>query len=440
MDRAFRYGMQDILADVLLRRSTPSQLREGEFWALQDINFDIRPGEVIGLVGANGAGKSTLLNLITGLYKPTDGSIGVYTDKMAVLDYAAGLYPWQTGRENILNKLTLLGTESQQITQHIAEIIATSELQDVIDSPVGTYSTGMRIRLAFAIYACADIDLLIVDDSLGVADTKFAQRMLRYWKSFIEHGGTMLIASHEMYALRSLCNRCILLDQGRLLNIGEPDNIVLEYLELIGATTEDPPTDNKTADKDNPILSSASQDEIDQPDGELTNWSGYLQFSRNEAMPVTIVNVDIDAAHDEPKGSVRTLSPVVITVTLNSNIDVQKVLWGFEIFEWNTDRKQPLIHVMGHYGEPAYSLATGTNCLTCSIDLLPLMPGTYAIGTAILDFETNLIIGLQGFSDPPLRFQVLAAGDNDLIGAMERGAQVNVPVHWAPQLVSKITT
>lgn len=430
-DRSLRYGLQDLLGDLLLR-SPRDALREGEFWALRDINLTIRRGDVIGLVGHNGAGKSTLLKLLSGIYRPTLGSISVHTNKIAVLDHSAGLNPAQTGRESIHTKLALLDQGREQISERVESIVAMAELADVIDSPVATYSTGMRVRLAFAIYASVEIDIFIVDDSLGVADVRFAQRMQRYWQDFVDAGGTLLLASHELYLLRSLCNRALLVEHGRVVSAGDAESVTARYLAGRRQTLEDA---SAQAVSSAPKVSAADAESLRQspppnspaPDSDTATSSRFARFADAGDFPVRFTAIEVVAIPTLGAGVVQVLGQLCVRAQCVSTVAAERVLFGFEILD---EQGQVMIHVQGPDAAPHYTLTPGANIFSATLQQLPLMPGNYRIAVAVLKYPSLAILGMKGWEVEGQPLRVLPDSGNDLVGAIYRGARMTAHVAW----------
>ena len=429
-DRMARYGLQDLLGDLLLRQPRDT-LRDGEFWALRDINLTVRRGDVIGLVGHNGAGKSSLLRLLSGIYKPTLGSITVHTDRIAILDHSAGLNPAQTGRECIHTKLALLGLQPGQISERVDSIIALAELDDFIDTSVSTFSTGMRVRLAFAIYASVEIDIFIVDDSLGVADVRFAQRMQRYWQDYVAAGGTLLLASHEMYLMRTLCRQALWLDHGRILASGDTDSVVAEYLlkALPSAGSEATPPDNGRPDQPIPdgAVPKAWAAQHSDPHAGIENAERYLRFSHPATFPVRITAIETNAHPDIGARSAQVLGQLCVGIQCVSEVDVDEVTFGLEIVD---AQGRVAIHVMGLDAAPHFSLMKGANTIRATLLNLPLMPGNYTIRAGLTDFRDNSILGMYGWEEGAEPLHVKASFSNDLLGAIARGALMTAPVVW----------
>ncbi len=222
------------LAEWLLPFAGP---RHRQHWVLRDISFEVRPGEAIGLIGANGAGKSTLLKLITGTSLPSTGSIRFEGRVAALLELGMGFHPDFTGRQNALMAGQLLGMAVHEIEQLLPEIVAFAEIGAAIDQPVRTYSSGMQMRLAFSVATAHRPDILIVDEALSVGDAYFQHKSFERIREFRRQGTTLLIVSHDRYAIQSICDRALLLHQGRLLMEGSPE-AVLDYYNALMADRE----------------------------------------------------------------------------------------------------------------------------------------------------------------------------------------------------------
>lgn len=200
-----------------------------EFWALRDVSMDVRRGETVGIIGRNGSGKSTLLQLVCGTLYPTMGSVNAFGRIAALLELGAGFNPEFTGRENVFLSGLLYGIPEAELRKRYDAIVQFAEIGDFIDQPVKTYSSGMYVRLAFAIAAHVDADMLIVDEALSVGDVRFTQKCMRFLRRFQENG-TLLFVSHDSGAVTSLCDRAVWLDSGCMRMDGPARDVVEHYL------------------------------------------------------------------------------------------------------------------------------------------------------------------------------------------------------------------
>src|SRR3979409_1437491 len=209
--------------------------RHQEFWALRDVDFEIESGTTVGIVGPNGCGKSTLLQIISGTLAPTHGDVWHEGRIAALLELGAGFDPECTGVENVYMNASLLGLSRRESDALFPAIERFAEIGPFLYQPVKTYSSGMYVRLAFAIAASVDPDILIIDEALAVGDAVFQHRCLRRIKDLQESGTTVLFVSHDLAAVRALCSRAILLNAGRIVADGKPADVLNHYQKIIMA-------------------------------------------------------------------------------------------------------------------------------------------------------------------------------------------------------------
>jgi ABC-type polysaccharide/polyol phosphate transport system ATPase subunit len=215
------------------------------FEAVKDISFDVHKGEMVGIIGSNGSGKSTLLKIISGVYKPTTGRVEVSGTIAPLLELGAGFHPELTGRENILLNGLLMGHSKREMRQREQTIIEFADIGDFVDVPVKQYSSGMYMRLAFAVATEIDPDVLVLDEILAVGDIGFQQKCFERLRRFRESGKTILLVTHSLAQITMFCSRAILIDAGRVVVDGHPDNVVehftarsgLEKQEIIDTAT-----------------------------------------------------------------------------------------------------------------------------------------------------------------------------------------------------------
>lgn len=240
-------SLRDFIPSLLAKlagRARSSLTARKEFWALQDVSFELQRGEAFGIIGANGAGKSTILKLITGIMKPTSGHIELNGRLSALIEVGAGFHPDLTGRENIYLNGTILGMRRAEIDRKFNAIVEFSGLADFIDTPVKRYSTGMYARLGFSVAAHVDPDILIVDEVLSVGDIVFQNRCLEKMNEIIRSGATVIFVSHNLRAIAELCPRSILLEHGKVAALGPSQEVLRSYLEMSSALGRQPRSQN----------------------------------------------------------------------------------------------------------------------------------------------------------------------------------------------------
>jgi len=215
-----------------LQQASPTRVAEpsDEIWALKNVSFDVRPGEVLGVIGRNGAGKSTLLKVLSRITHPTSGQVDLRGRVGSLLEVGTGFHPELTGRENIFLNGSILGMSRAEVTRKFDEIVAFSEIERFLDTPVKRYSSGMYTRLAFAVASHLEPEILIVDEVLAVGDAAFQKKCLGKMGQVSRHGRTVLFVSHQMTAVKSLCTRAILMENGQVAMDGDVDQVVDRYL------------------------------------------------------------------------------------------------------------------------------------------------------------------------------------------------------------------
>ncbi|MFB2981564.1 ABC transporter ATP-binding protein [Microseira sp. BLCC-F43] len=225
-------------ADRLKELLLPGRVKAKEFWALRDVSLEIPKGKTIGIVGRNGSGKSTLLQIIAGTLTPTSGEVQAKGRIAALLELGSGFNPEFTGRQNVFFNGQLLGLSYQEIEARYDAIAAFADIGDFIDQPVKTYSSGMFVRLAFAVATSVDPDILVVDEALSVGDEAFQRKCFARIQAIKDKGGTILFVSHSPTSVVSLCDSAILMDRGELLLVDSPKLVIAKYQELIYAPAD----------------------------------------------------------------------------------------------------------------------------------------------------------------------------------------------------------
>ncbi|HMF49192.1 MAG TPA: ABC transporter ATP-binding protein [Candidatus Saccharimonadales bacterium] len=314
-----------------------------EFWALRDVSFSINQGEAVGIVGRNGAGKSTLLKLLSRITEPTTGKIRYKGRVSSLLEVGTGFHPELTGRENIFLNAAILGMRRSDIARRFDEIVAFSEVEQFLDTPVKRYSSGMYVRLAFGVAAHLEPDILLVDEVLAVGDAAFQKKCLGKMGNVVQEGRTVLFVSHNMAAIASLCTRALLIEGGRLELSSSPQTVIEKYLSKSRAN--------------------AGVSLLERKDRK---GNGRLRFTG-----VSILNDRMES---------------IETVTSGQNISI---VLDYDIHDSNTLHNAVVqIKFSGILGQPlfaclsrsslreSFTLSPGARLL-CKIPRLPLVPGMY---------------------------------------------------------------
>jgi ABC-type polysaccharide/polyol phosphate transport system ATPase subunit len=330
-----------------------------EFWAVRNVYLDIPHGSTVGIIGENGAGKSSLLKLLTGVTTPTTGKVEVAGRVASLLELGAGFHPEFSGRENIHLNCSILGMTSEEIAERFESIVAFSELGDFIDRPVKTYSSGMYVRLGFSVAASVDPDILIIDEALSVGDEHFRGKCTNRLNEFRERGKTILFVSHDMGAVKSMCQWVVLMDRGEVLEQGTAEKVADEYLKRAHA-------------RGNERLSA-----LNRGSSEYPRWgSGEV-----EVTGVEMVGPDGVASH-----VLRTGEPFSIRLRWKANQASKNPVFGVGIYRSDGTyvngsnhhwRDQPLEVLDVQAGEEGEVLI--------STDQLALLQGQYYLTTFLYD-------------------------------------------------------
>jgi lipopolysaccharide transport system ATP-binding protein len=233
LKRSLWYGVQDVVGEIVGRKGHLDVLRENEFWAVQEVSFELGRGQCLGLIGPNGAGKSTLLKMLNGLIKPDQGRITMRGRVGALIELGAGFNPILTGKENIYINGSVLGFTKKEIDAKFDEIIEFAELQEFVETPVQNYSSGMRVRLGFSIAAQLEPDILIIDEVLAVGDLGFRQKCFQKLSEKKEEGTSILLVSHNMVDILRLADDGMLLDAGKRVFLGDAGDACAHYNILL---------------------------------------------------------------------------------------------------------------------------------------------------------------------------------------------------------------
>lgn len=358
-----------------------------EHWVVRHISFRVNAGESLGIIGQNGAGKSTLLKMITGTTKPAEGRIAVNGRVSALLELGLGFNPELTGRENAIYSAGLMGLPRDQIDNLIPLIEDFAEIGEYFDQPMRTYSSGMQMRVAFSVATVIRPDILIVDEALSVGDAYFVHKCFKRIREFREAGTTLLIVSHDASAIQTLCDRAVLLDGGRMVLDGEPQEVLDYYNALI-------------AEKENSTVRTSRTNR-----GAVATESGT-----GEASIESIVMLDESGERVEYIGVGQVVS---LSVHVKVNSSIKQLVFGYMI----RDRLgQPVFGTNTHHtGQVCQDLSAGD-----SLDIrvhfpANFGPGSYSVSVALTEAETHLIRNYQ-WRDLALVFTVANVKHPQFVG------------------------
>lgn len=356
-------------------------------WVLQGIDFEVRTGEAVGIIGINGAGKSTLLKLITGTTRPTTGSVRMTGRVAAMLELGMGFHPDFTGRQNVQMAAQLLGISVDDISRLMPDIEAFAEIGHAIDQPVRVYSSGMQMRLAFSVATAIRPDILIVDEALSVGDAYFQHKSFDRIREFRKLGTTLLIVSHDKNAIQSICDRAILLNEGRLAMEGSPEAVMDFY-------------NAKLADHQNQKIK-----QVVQHDGSVQTISGTGQASIES---VTLTDQNGQAVEVVELGQLVRLS-----VSAKAGQDLPELVLGFMI----KDRLgQAIFGTNSHHClQPLRQIRAGQHIQFVFEFHADLGPGYYSMALALHTRDTHLENNYE-WRDQALIFQMVNNRQNEFVG------------------------
>ena len=325
-------------------------LKKDEFWALKNISFEVKKGEIIGIIGKNGAGKSTMLKILSRITEPTEGNIVMKGRVASLLEVGTGFHSELTGRENIYLNGSILGMKKKEIDKKFNEIVKFSGVEKFLDTPVKRYSSGMYVRLAFAVAAHLEPDILIIDEVLAVGDVEFQKKCLGKMKEVAFSGRTVLFVSHNMAAVKELCPKCFLLKQGKIKMFGETKKIIDKYLNNDKSTTSLKQTQNRTG---NGLIKFTGFYIIDES-GSRINMNNIKSG----------INIILVFSYKCPR------------VDEVKNVDV-----GFSFHQIDTS---VLSIFYSSYVGKLFNNIKKSGKIYCKLNKLPLAPGSYSIGLRML--------------------------------------------------------
>lgn len=366
-----------------------------EVWVLRHISFNIQSGEAIGVIGQNGAGKSTLLKVITGTLKPTEGQAQINGRIAAILELGMGFSPELTGRQNVRHAAGLMGFSPDQIDGVMHDIEAFAEIGEYFDEPVRTYSSGMQVRVAFAVATAWRPEILIVDEALSVGDAYFQHKSFDRIREFQEQGTTLLIVSHDRGAIQSLCNRVILLEAGAVIKDGNPEEVFDFYNAII-------------ADKKNSTV------EVTQLDsGKLQTSSGTGEVRVEE---IALYNISGEVIEFVGVGDLVELH---VKVKVYQAIDTLVLGYGIKdrlgqvIYGTNTWHTEQVINHPKPGDEYLFTISFPAN----------FGVGSYSVQTALVDRDTHLTANYE-WRDLALMFNVVNIDKKQFVGCLWSEPQI----------------
>ncbi|MDI3400878.1 ABC transporter ATP-binding protein [Pseudomonas sp. V88_4] len=377
-----------------------SPMRHRQYWVLQDINFEIAPGEAVGIVGVNGAGKSTLLKMITGTTQPTCGQIQLEGRVAALLELGMGFHPDFTGRQNAIMAGQLLGMQVEDIEALMPDIERFAEIGEAIDHPVRTYSSGMQMRLAFSVATARRPDILIVDEALSVGDAYFQHKSFDRIRSFRKAGTTLLIVSHDRSAIQSICDSAILLEGGHMVMHDKPE-AVMDYYNALLAEREG---------------QTVRQELLDG--GQVRTVSGTGEAG--------ILSVRLLDERERSIDAAEVGQPVTLEVEVEIRQDIERLVLGFMI----KDRLgQAMYGINTHRQNQALEdLRAGERVTYRFTFVMGLGKGNYSVALSLSRLDSHLDRNFE-WRDYGLVFHVINNRQEDFVGCSWLGASTSITRH-----------
>lgn len=352
-----------------------------EFWALKDVSFDIKKGETVGIIGCNGSGKSTLLQIIAGTLTPSSGEVKVNGRVAALLELGSGFNPDFTGRENVFMNGAILGISREEMESRFDEIASFADIGEFIEQPVKTYSSGMAVRLAFAVQAIVPKEVLIVDEALAVGDGRFQLKCFERIKAMKEAGTTILLVSHDLQSVRQFCDTAMLFDKGILLEVGVPNVIVNHYTRLLFSS------ENNELQE---VKDEKNKNELQLENGENNNESKEYRYGSQAGI---IEFVEVLDNQGNPAVTVTSSDEVMVRMIITAKKQIEKPIYamtiktikGFEVYGTNT-----------YYQDFTFrSLKPGEVLEVIFSQRMALVPGNYYISVGFVEMVNEDIIPLD---------------------------------------------
>jgi len=354
---ALKYGAIDLLKGITGQKLESDRLRKREFWALKNIGFEIKSGEIVGIIGPNGSGKSTLLKLLGGVLVPDYGKIQVTGKVGSLIEVGAGFHPMLTGRENVYVNGAILGMSRKEVDAKFDAIVNFADIGDFLDTPVKNYSSGMFVRLGFSVAVHADPDILLVDEVLAVGDLAFALKCHRKMSELRQKGVTQIIVSHNSQAIRNICQRVLWLEKGEIINAGPVHDLLDEY-------------ESKVIDK------------LEVKTGKKINYDHSVKLKK----------VELLNAENKPTTQYEVGEKIVIKIHFSAKREIQNPVFAVSIFD--IEQRQIFSNYSSFDGYKINSVS-GEGDIEYILEKNILRPGKYSLSVSISELEVGNVLELH---------------------------------------------
>ena len=385
LGRAAWYGLRDIGREIV-GKGAAGALRPDEFWAVQNVDFEIRRGEALAVLGSNGAGKSTLLKILAGLLKPDRGWVSTAGTSAAIIELGAGVAPLLSGRENVHLAAALHCVPKQDWNSYLERVLDFAELGEFIEAPVQSYSAGMRARLAYAIASQLRPDVMLIDEVLAVGDQAFQRKCMQHIRRYLHNGGALVLVSHNVYQIQGACQRGLVLAAGTPVFAGTAVEAVSRYFETTLAGPDAP---------------------------------GRARAARFG--PAEITGIRITGADG---GEVRSGGPARVIIAYRAREPLE-VICAFGIA--TADEAVTITSVCERAGR---RIEAGEGEIACMVPALPLLPGRYAARASLVERGTHQALALLGYEDEGVPFAVRGGADRFINEQVRHGQLIAVDASW----------
>ena len=426
LKRSLWYGVEDLGAELISRSNWHRDLRKQEFWALQDVSFSVRRGEMLGLIGQNGAGKSTLLKMLNGLIKPDRGQITMRGNVQGLIELGAGFNPILTGRENVFINASVLGIPKSKVDQAMPHIIEFAGINEFMDTPVRSYNSGMKARLGFAVISQLDPDVLLIDEVLAVGDTAFREKCMRRMDALRQSEKAIIFVTHSLYQVEALCNQALWLEKGHIVQYGNANDVVRAYLD----------------NQERRAMAESQAEGVTYQGRETVATKAYFQARDDEkaktTIPISMQTSELIQIHKvelaDGLGQIRSEFPFQTDLTVRIHYkaiqQIYRPLFNLRFLNQGHGILEASMLIDG-YG-PEFIEGEGT--VECRIPRLPLTPKVYDIllfvrsGEGIADITTMRTVARFRITDEQLH-RVPMRGPMAL-NHLRQGSPVYVPRTW----------
>ena len=404
--RALRDVLPQLIAAPfrLLRRNSQSEIRNPKsdyIWALKDVSFEVKQGEVVGIIGRNGAGKTTLLKILSRITEPTEGYAEVRGRVGSLLEVGTGFHPELTGRENVYLNGAILGMKKAEIQRKFDEIVAFAEVEKFIDTPVKYYSSGMYVRLAFAVAAHLEPEILLVDEVLAVGDMNYQRKCIKKIQQLAGEERAILFVSHNMSTVNLVAKRAIFLDLGTIREDGPASEVITAYLDFLN---------------EQKMIDASGREKI-------------ISINRlKSATPCKILDVELVDREGKVTQTFNQNDTLRIRIHYQAFSPIENPYFGVTL--WTDDGIRICTIDSRFYTKIDFGILEGKGTVECIIPELPLLPRTYLVRVRIFDSKTGWPYDSLGWEDGNfIPFYVVSKKEQELVFNRYHGI-VNIPANW----------